>query len=130
MQLTGQGPEGCWLPHKGQGLQVYPAREAWGGSALLPNTAVPVPGCRAGHDPRQLIRHRHGLIGWNLHRTLQDIATSAPPTALTTIDASDRAGNPKAPFVWPNQAKQAHNFYTHLPDAMDLYKRHKRGWAW
>jgi hypothetical protein len=53
---------------------------------------------------------------------------------LTAIDASDRGGDPKLnkPYVWPNDAKQAHNFDTHLPAAMAEYERHKwdNGWAW
>ena len=101
---------------------------------------TPVPACRAGYDPRQAVRRRFGLIwpwtGWTgpLHRTLQRLATSDPPTALTTIDASDRGGDPKlkAPYVWPNTTKQAHNFDTHLPAAMAEYERHKsdKGWVW
>ena len=100
------------------------------------HTPVLVPARRAGYDPQQAVRRRFNLqwpwAGWNLHRTLQGLATSGPPTALTTIGASDRGGGPEAPYVWPNAAKQAHNFDTHLPDAMAEYERHKweRGWAW
>ena len=44
-------------------------------------------------------------------------ATSGAQT-LTTIGASDRGGDPKCAYVWPNAAKQAHNLATHLPAAM------------
>jgi hypothetical protein len=44
-------------------------------------------------------------------------ATSGAQT-LNTIDASDRGGDPKSAYVWPNYAKQAHNLATHLPAAM------------
>ena len=99
---------------------------------------TPVPACRAGYDPRQMVKDRLDLrFPWTewtapLRRTLQHLATSGPPTALTTIDGSDRGGTPQAPYVWPNAVKQAHNFDTHLPDALAEYERHKwgKGWAW
>jgi hypothetical protein len=50
-------------------------------------------------------------------------ATSVcPPAELATIGASDRHSSGSA---WPNAAKQAHNFATHLPAAMAEYERHK-----
>ena len=97
------------------------------GRALLSDaahTSGMLPACRAGYDPRQAVRRRFGLVwpwtAWTgpLHRTLQRLATSGPPTALTAIDASDRGGDPKCAYVWPNAAKQAHNLATHLPAAM------------
>ena len=88
---------------------------------------TPVPACRAGFDPRQAIARRFGLSPGtaespHLQKILMNFATSVrPATELTTIGATDRGGG----GVWPNDAKQAHNYATHLPAAMAMYEMHK-----
>lgn len=94
---------------------------------FLPPAPVLVPACRAGFDPRQRIAHRLRLDATaespDLPTVLMNYATSVcPPAELATIGASDRHSSGSA---WPNAAKQAHNFATHLPAAMAEYERHK-----